>query len=563
VLALAWSVLGGCATHDGEADSAAAVDADGDGFPASLDCDDGEPAVHPAATEVCNDRDDDCDGLVDDADPGLVGGLSLHRDADGDGFGDASVQVTACAEHDGAVIDGSDCDDARASVHPGAPESCDGIDEDCNGFADDGCSDPVPGTLSLAAAPSWRGIVPDARTGASVTVGRDAATGTLHLALAAETYRGVDCATSRVYVHSAIPSGSEPADHDAEAIIEGWEDSGCVGEQVDLSGDGDDDGYVDLLLRYGDALVYRGPLAGTRAGEAVDLRVDPDDAATAAAWLGDIDGIPGDEIGLGQAYWWGGWETDYDPSGRASVYSGRGEGVVTEDDVLATIQNVNADFYFGLWIDGIGDLDGDGFDDFAVNGSHYFFGPVSGTVTTRDAEIQLHSSDSNTQITTKASRAGDLDGDGSNDAVVGARWDSSSGAGIVTRADLQAVWIRELGRRLETAYVHDYRNFGDGAVAGDFDGDGAVDIAIGGAGPGDRDGEEPAVAIEYGPFGGVRAIGGGATLTVPTESYIAGGLGQLAPGDFDDDGIDDLFIGTDPDTREDLGLAYIWLGISR
>jgi hypothetical protein len=36
---------------------------------AAGDCDDTDPAVHPAAPEICNDRDDDCDGLVDTTDP--------------------------------------------------------------------------------------------------------------------------------------------------------------------------------------------------------------------------------------------------------------------------------------------------------------------------------------------------------------------------------------------------------------------------------------------------------------------------------------------------------------
>ena len=45
------------------------VDADGDGYPASLDCDDNNAAVYPGAGEICdNGLDDDCDGLIDWAD---------------------------------------------------------------------------------------------------------------------------------------------------------------------------------------------------------------------------------------------------------------------------------------------------------------------------------------------------------------------------------------------------------------------------------------------------------------------------------------------------------------
>lgn len=45
-------------------------DADGDGFPASFDCDDMDAEINPDAEEICDDTiDNDCDEQVDDADP--------------------------------------------------------------------------------------------------------------------------------------------------------------------------------------------------------------------------------------------------------------------------------------------------------------------------------------------------------------------------------------------------------------------------------------------------------------------------------------------------------------
>ena len=110
------------------------VDADGDGWASDEDCDDDDPLVHPDAVEVCNGKDDNCDGLVDDADPAIVGQGTFYADADGDGFGDLTAAVLACEAPDGYVTDASDCFDSNPEVHPGAEEVCgDGLDNDCDG----------------------------------------------------------------------------------------------------------------------------------------------------------------------------------------------------------------------------------------------------------------------------------------------------------------------------------------------------------------------------------------------------------------------------------------------
>jgi MYXO-CTERM domain-containing protein len=102
------------------------------------DCDDGNPNVNPDAVEVCNGRDDDCDGLTDDADPGLDPDSTetFHVDADGDGWG-GEDEVFACELPDGAAALMGDCDDRAPAVFPGAPELCNGIDDDCDGRTDD------------------------------------------------------------------------------------------------------------------------------------------------------------------------------------------------------------------------------------------------------------------------------------------------------------------------------------------------------------------------------------------------------------------------------------------
>lgn len=104
------------------------LDADGDGSRAREcggdDCDDSRADRFPGNAEVCDsaDVDEDCDSST-----------FGFRDEDGDEYGDARC---CNVSKDGRVC-GPDCDDSRKSVHPTANETCDDLDNDCNGEVDD------------------------------------------------------------------------------------------------------------------------------------------------------------------------------------------------------------------------------------------------------------------------------------------------------------------------------------------------------------------------------------------------------------------------------------------
>jgi len=127
------------------------IDRDGDGFGGTLDsvgcsggvgtvvvggdCQDRDSQIYPLATEVCDGVDNDCDGIADGTN--AIDILLWYRDVDGDGYGDISHMQYACTQPVGYVADGTDCIDLLSFVYPGATETCNLIDDDCNGVVDD------------------------------------------------------------------------------------------------------------------------------------------------------------------------------------------------------------------------------------------------------------------------------------------------------------------------------------------------------------------------------------------------------------------------------------------
>ena len=120
--------------------------------PGGTDCSDSDPASGPGELERCDMRDNDCDTRVDEGAPSAI----YYRDVDRDGFGSlASGSVVACMPVAGYVLSAGDCSDMDASRHPGALETCDSADEDCDAAIDetpasDECS--LPNTTSYCLA---------------------------------------------------------------------------------------------------------------------------------------------------------------------------------------------------------------------------------------------------------------------------------------------------------------------------------------------------------------------------------------------------------------------------
>ncbi|MCK6551185.1 SBBP repeat-containing protein [Myxococcota bacterium] len=134
------------------------------------DCNDGNVMINPDAEEVCNGADDDCNGQVDEGDPGggvaCVTGLpgtcsggtthcqagaivctqnvvaTWYPDDDGDGYGTSGGTTSGCTRPTGYAAVAGDCDDADPDLNPGELEVCDGLDNDCDTQVDDNPYNP-------------------------------------------------------------------------------------------------------------------------------------------------------------------------------------------------------------------------------------------------------------------------------------------------------------------------------------------------------------------------------------------------------------------------------------
>ncbi|MCP4809296.1 MAG: hypothetical protein GY913_12040 [Proteobacteria bacterium] len=111
----------------------AEVDADGDGFNEDDDCDDNDSRTYPGAEERCDEVDNDCDGDIDEDVQS-----TWYADADGDSFGDGASTLDDCDPPDGYVGNTADCDDTDGAVYPGQVETCNELDDNCDGQIDEG-----------------------------------------------------------------------------------------------------------------------------------------------------------------------------------------------------------------------------------------------------------------------------------------------------------------------------------------------------------------------------------------------------------------------------------------
>jgi len=623
-----------CAPHDPALPRLWYRDADGDGYgdigatttdcaaPAGYtatadDCDDARPDVHPGAAERCDpdDVDEDCDGVVDDADADVAADSrgEWHPDADGDGYGTPDTTVVACDPPAGAGADSTDCDDTQPSVHPGATEECgDGIDQDCDrasspcrltGVTDIATTDvrlstddPAGATARIGAQLAWLPLDgPDA-----LLLGTDGwadSTATAFLVRSPSPGDQPLSGASVVRLH-ATSEWSVTTTHGASA-------GGLLGDRPALlltatatpaagtdggtgsgTGSGTDEGRLFLLdlgalLGAADVDVSSAsPLFHARAGD-----LTGDDGVA----VGDVDGDSAADLLVAT--------TAHGAGDQGAVYlllgAAGGPAPVDAADVDPFVYGDTTGDHLGGAV-ALADLTGDGVADLVVAAPDATGDAGQATGLVYLLEGPLHTADPYRSLARNADgvwsgaaaqdRAGgegalaggdDLDGDGLADLVIGGAgalgsdrpgsvWLVPGGAVLPTNGSLD-----RLGARIDGARPGD-RAGAAVALPGDVDGDGHPDLLLGAdlrdgarsaSSTSDSDGAGAAWLL-YGPAPttGTYLVDTAAPWTLPGApgDQLGAALG-VGSGDGDDDGLTDLLVGA-PGTSGDAGRVIVVLG---
>lgn len=521
-----------------------------------------------ASVEACEQPDgavsssDDCD----DGDGAVWDEGAVYLDADGDGYG-AGDSVEQCGLPDGYAAVNADCDDAAAEVHPDAEVICgNGTDEDCDGQSDCAGSDVTdPADLIVSRIEGDGG----AALGASVLAPGDLdQDGQPELSIGAPDQDGAGAAYLFFGVDAAVLQASE-----ADAVAMGTGDgiqAGAALALAELSGDGVLDWIVsapDMSTGVGGASVYvvHGPLSGSTSledgasvtviksgtGWSVDAGVDYRGSDDLDLLLSNDSAVVLIQGPLEE----GEYSTSDLADGAISAGDADdGQRVVFAGDVTG---DGLVDVLYGAPEDTWGSDDDPDRDDagnvFLIDDAQAFRDGLSGDETAHDlARVSILGEMTGSHLGAALSPAGDVDGDGYADVLVGApswrRFTSEPDAGAaylysgadLTGLDAGAVLAAEDGEA-RVYGAESWDELGTSVAGGaDLDGDGTPDIVVGVPG---YDGDLGAALVWFGAPRGEQEIGD-ADLTLTGEA-TGDRFGQAvdAGGDFNGLGWDDLVVG--------------------
>ncbi len=276
------------------------------------------------------------------------------------------------------------------------------------------------------------------------------------------------------------------------------------------------------------------------------------------AGVGDIDGDGHDDFAAGA-------DGEATSSGSVYVYFGSPTGLDASTEQKLSGSTVREGDGFGSTMSAAGDVNGDGHADLLVGaygsdgpagkdrGAVYvYLGGASGLDVATEQRLAASDAENYDLFGFAVAGAGDLDGDGFDDVAIGAFGEDSlgndSGAVYVFYGSASGI-DPTTEQRLTASDGGDYAAFGD-AVSGrvDLDGDGFDDLVVGAPGDDEAGSYGGAVYVFYGSATGVDAATEQKLIASDVGGYDSFADAVAGAGDLDDDGFDDLAVGTRYDT---------------
>jgi hypothetical protein len=550
----AWEVTGGSAFPTGVA---TAGDVNGDGFADVLAADgNGNVSLYYGASPMPSTTAG-WTAQIPAASTGLVS-VSTAGDVDGDGYADVLVGSSPSGVFNGA-----------AYAWLGGPSGVNG------------------GVAGTAANAAWTkaGVEDSAEFGYSVSCAGD---------VNGDGYS--DVVVGAPYANGAAASGGgraflflggpNPPNASSLTLLFGTQTGELFGSSVAHAGDLNGDGYGDLVVgapHYdsGQAdegrvfVYYGGPDGPTTAGWIADGNEAGAHLGVSVAGAGDVNGDGYDDLIVGADQYTGTGNTH---QGAAFVWLGGASGLGPSTNISTadwSAFGVQTSAHLGFSVASAGDVNGDGYSDVIVGAPDYSRGQVlegialvwlgspsglgaNGTVA--NAATVLEENQASAKFGISVASAGDVNGDGFSDVIVGASaWDvtpnGNEGAAFVYKGSPTGL----VKPHLFTSTGPDpAAALGDAVTAGDLDGDGYSDVAVGAPG---------ALNVSAVPTGRVFVYRG--SPTGPVASRIVSGTvsgsrfgAALAAGDLDGDGFADLAVGAPlhANGQTDEGKVFVFAG---
>jgi hypothetical protein len=474
----------------------------------------------------------------------LGGSVCTAGDVNGDGFSDVIVGAR--------LFDGGQVDEGRVFVFHGSA---------------DGLSITPDWTAESNQAAAWFGF--------SVACAGDVNDdGYDDVVIGANAYDNGQSDEGRAYVYHGSAAGLAATPAWTVESNQAW---AYLGHAVASAGDVNNDGYSDVIVGViyfdngqtdeGRAYVYHGSVSGLTTTPSWTAEADRVNTAygSAVATAGDVNADGYDDVIVG-AHLWDNGQTD---EGRVYVYHGSASGIAASS--AWTYESNHVQGWFGFSVSTAGDANGDGYADIIVGGprldslepddgiAYLYRGSAAGVQGAAPIEL-VGLEEASAEFGSSVATAGDVNGDGYADVVVGEPLSGSGGPALdrgtaylfLGSANLPALRWTGTGSRPRA-------NFGSAVgTAGDVNGDGYSDVIVGSPLYENGQTDEGQVHVFH---GGAEAPASVAAWSSQAPRQDDARFGMVASaGDVNGDGYSDMIIGAsfydDPEADEGAAFAY-------